>query len=95
MLFQVCGGGPKLSLWHMRSLSVTTVFPLEDSGIHVAMFYDDRILAGGAAPHLYHFSYSGDVFAQVPSSSTSIYSVVCQDSPHKVRILRYLISSAN
>nr|CAD7264090.1 unnamed protein product [Timema shepardi] len=80
----LCGGGPRLSLWHLRTLDVTTAFNLDDNGIHVAMFYDDRVMAGGASPHFYHLNYSGDVYAQVPSSSTTIYSAVYQEFPHKV-----------
>nr|CAD7589232.1 unnamed protein product [Timema genevievae] len=83
----LCGGGPRLSLWHLRTLDVTTSFNLDDNGIHVAMFYDDRVMAGGASPHFYHLNYSGDVYAQVPSSSTTIYSAVYQELPHKVMCL--------
>lgn len=80
----LCGGGPRLSLWHLRSLDVTTAFQLDDSGIHVAMFYDDRIMAGGASPYFYNLNYTGDTYAQIPSSSTSIYSAVYQETPLKV-----------
>ncbi|XP_067010855.2 THO complex subunit 6 [Anabrus simplex] len=80
----ICGGGPKLSLWHLRSMDVTTAFPIEDSGIHVANFYDDRIMAGGSSPHFYHLSYTGDVLAQIPSSSTTVYSAVHQETPFKL-----------
>ncbi|PSN50261.1 hypothetical protein C0J52_02393, partial [Blattella germanica] len=80
----VCGGGPRLSLWHLRSLDVTTAFQLDDAGIHVAMFYDDRIMAGGASPNFYNLNYTGDIYAQIPFSSTCIYSVVYQEQPLKV-----------
>ncbi|KAJ8872615.1 hypothetical protein PR048_026221 [Dryococelus australis] len=83
----LCGGGPRLSLWHLRSMDVMTAFPLEDMGIHVAMFQDDRILVGGTMPHFYHLNYSGKVYAQVPISSTTIYSVAYQESPVKVMCL--------
>ncbi|GLH02264.1 hypothetical protein R5R35_002818 [Gryllus longicercus] len=82
--WMLCGGGPKLSLWHLRSLDVTTSFPLEDTGVHIALFYDDRIMTGGSCPYFYHLSYTGDVLAQIPSSSTSVYSAVYQESPLKV-----------
>jgi hypothetical protein len=61
---------------------------LDDSGIHVAMFYDDRIMAGGANPHFYNLSYTGDTYAQIPSSSTSIYSAVFQETPLKVNSVK-------
>lgn len=50
------------------------------------MFYDDRIMAGGASPHFYNLNYTGDIYAQIPSSSTSIYSAVYQETPLKVKI---------
>ncbi|XP_063239066.1 THO complex subunit 6 [Bacillus rossius redtenbacheri] len=85
--WMVCGGGPRLSLWHLRSMDVMTAFPLDDAGVHVAAFQDDRILVGGTMPHFYHLNYSGAVYAQVPSSSTTVYSVVYQESPVKVMCL--------
>lgn len=85
LFFQLCGGGPKLSLWHLHSLDVTTSFDLQnENGIHVAEFYEDRILAGGAAPYFYQLSYNNDVYAEIPSSSTAVYSVVHQETPNKV-----------
>jgi len=86
--FQLCGGGPRLSLWHLRSLDVTTTFHLDDSGIHVAMFHDDRIMAGGASPYFYNLNYTGDTYAQIPSSSTSIYSAVYEETPVKVNFVQ-------
>jgi hypothetical protein len=50
----------------------------------VALFYDDRIMAGGASPYFYNLSYTGDTYAQIPSSSTSVYSAVFQEIPLKV-----------
>lgn len=80
----LCGGGPRLALWHLHSLDVTTVFPVNDNGIHVVEFYEDRLLAGGESPFLYQFNYNSEVFAEIPSSSTSVYSVVHQKDPYKV-----------
>jgi hypothetical protein len=59
------------------SLDVTTAFQLDDSGTHVAMFYDDCIMAVGVSPYFYNLNYT----AQIPSSSTSIYSAVYQEAP--------------
>lgn len=80
----LCGGGPRLGLWHLRSMEVTTTFKLEDYGIHVAMFYDDGVMAGGASPYFYQMNLSGDIMAQIPSSSTTVYSAVYQEEPWKV-----------
>ena len=43
LYLQVCGGGPHLSMWHMRSLSATTAFKTSDATHSFAMFYDDHV----------------------------------------------------
>ncbi|XP_043859383.1 THO complex subunit 6 homolog [Dromiciops gliroides] len=44
--WMVCGGGPALTLWHLRSATPTTVFPLRAPQKHVT-FYQDLILSAG------------------------------------------------
>lgn len=83
----LCGGGPSLSLWNMRSLSMMTPFPLEDNGIHVARFYDDHVMAGGSSPVFRHLDFSGKIISEVPSSSISVYTEVHQESPYNVMCL--------
>lgn len=81
----VCGGGPRLSLWHLRSMDVTTVFPTPDlKGVHVAKFHEDRIFAGGAGPHFYQFSLNGQIYGQIPTSASTVYSAELQEVPHKI-----------
>lgn len=80
----LCGGGPSLSLWHMRTMEAATVFELPDQGIHVAEIYEERIIAAGAAPHVYHLTYQGETLAKVPTSSNTVYSIVYQETPQKV-----------
>ncbi|KAL0842391.1 hypothetical protein ABMA28_014507 [Loxostege sticticalis] len=80
----VCGGGPRLALWHLRSLDAVTVFDIPDHGIHVSYFHDDCIVAGGTAKHLYQLNYSGEVKVELPVSATTVYSAVLRTSPNKV-----------
>ncbi|XP_029997820.1 THO complex subunit 6 homolog isoform X2 [Sphaeramia orbicularis] len=40
--WMLCGGGPALSLWHLRSLSPTSVFPLTGCQ-RQAVFYQDMV----------------------------------------------------
>lgn len=80
----VCGGGPRLSLWHLRSLDVVTAFDIPDHGIHVSFFYDDCVIAGGTAKHLYQLCYSGDVKVELPVSATTVYSAVLRTTPNKI-----------
>lgn len=79
----MCGGGPRLSLWHFRSLNVSTIFPLDDKGIHVAELYKDNVLAAGRINTFYRMSFNGDSVAVIPTSSVSTYSVVHQEEPFK------------
>ncbi|KAI5641764.1 THO complex subunit 6 [Phthorimaea operculella] len=79
----VCGGGPRLALWHLRSLDAVTVFDIPDHGIHVSYFHDDCVVAGGAAKHLYQLYYSGEVKVELPVSSTTVYSAILRTSPNK------------
>lgn len=41
--FQICGGGPKLSAWHLRSLSSTTVFDTPGACQQHVLFYEDTV----------------------------------------------------
>lgn len=84
----ICGGGPYLSLWHLRSMDMLTNFSsIKDSGIHVCRFYDDRILAGGTSPYFYHLSVNGDIYVQLETSALTVYSAAFQDTPHQVMCL--------
>ena len=80
----LCGGGPSLSLWHIRTMEAATVFHLPDEGIHVANIYEERVIAAGAAPHVYHLTYQGETLAKVPTSSNTVYSIIYQETPQKV-----------
>ncbi|XP_044271762.1 THO complex subunit 6 [Tribolium madens] len=77
----LCGGGPRLSLWHLRSLNVSTVFPIDDKGIHVAEIYQDRIFAGGRSSLFYQMSFNGDIITEIPTSPVTSYSAVHQEEP--------------
>lgn len=42
-VLQVCGGGPSLALWHLRSLCPTTVFDAPKCHPYAAHFYEDTV----------------------------------------------------
>ncbi|MEE6522370.1 hypothetical protein FKM82_020884 [Ascaphus truei] len=46
--WMVCGGGPMLTLWHLRSVTPTTVFPIQESQQQV-MFYQDMVLTAAGS----------------------------------------------
>ncbi|XP_026471721.1 THO complex subunit 6-like [Ctenocephalides felis] len=80
----LCGGGPKLSLWHLRSLEMVTVYDLPNCGIHVTSFVDDHILAAGASGHVYQMAYDGTLISDITATPTAVYSVVHRNMPNKV-----------
>ncbi|XP_043282650.1 THO complex subunit 6 [Venturia canescens] len=80
----LCGGGPNLSLWHLRTMEAAMIFDLPDDGIHVAEIYEERIIAGGAMPNIYHLTYHGEILAKVPTSSSTVYNIVFRETPLKL-----------
>lgn len=79
----LCGGGPRPSLYHLRSLECSTIFGVANT-IHVSGFLDDIVyLGGGDNSHLLQFNLKGDITAEIPVSCSSIYSVVSQTTPEK------------
>lgn len=78
----ICGGGTAPGLWHLRSMECTTAFNFIRP-VRVAGFLDDSIYIGGDYNQLCHFSMKGEIIAEIPVSSPSIYSVVAQNKPEK------------
>ncbi|XP_075999061.1 THO complex subunit 6 homolog [Genypterus blacodes] len=84
--WMLCGGGPSLSLWHLRSLSPTSIFPL--SGCQrQATFYQDMILAVGDGPHVSHCLLGGDVKAQIPCLPQSLNTLALNTNSTEHRVL--------
>lgn len=81
---KLCGGGPSLSLWHLRTMEAATIFDLPDQGIHEARIYEERIITGGTMPNIYHLNYQGEILAEVPTSSCTVYNIVYQEKPQRV-----------
>ncbi|XP_048477063.1 THO complex subunit 6 homolog, partial [Rhincodon typus] len=82
----VCGGGPALSLWHLRSVTPTTVYPLQGSQLQ-AMFYQDLILTAGDGPVISHCQVSGDVKTEVPCTPASVYSLRINERSQEHKVL--------
>ncbi|XP_065226986.1 THO complex subunit 6 homolog [Planococcus citri] len=74
--WMVCGGGVRLSLWNLRNMdSPMTVFNnTKDRGIHIAQFYQDRILAGGCSSCFSVLSYNDELHTGIETSSNPVYS---------------------
>ncbi|XP_053551028.1 THO complex subunit 6 homolog isoform X2 [Bombina bombina] len=91
--WMVCGGGPLLTLWHLRSVTPTTVFPIQESQLQV-QFYQDMILCAGQAPHVNHCQINGDIRAQIPSSLRCIYSLSVNEGSQENKVLTVAGSSS-
>lgn len=78
----VCGGGPRFGLWHLRSNEVTQVFDFPGK-VHVSAFIEDLIVVGGEHQKLNQYNFNGDLVAEVPVSSSSIYSLTYASNPTK------------
>lgn len=85
--YLVCGGGPRLSLWHYRFLMNSIIFPIDDKGIHVAEIYNDKILAGGRSELFYQMSFTGNIISEIPVSAVTVYSAIYQKDPFEVLVL--------
>ncbi|XP_021239520.1 THO complex subunit 6 homolog [Numida meleagris] len=83
--WMVCGGGPALTLWHLRSVTPTTVFPLPPGQQHV-LFHQDLVLACGQGPALHQLQLSGELRGRVPCTPPAL-RCLCLHPPapeHKV-----------
>jgi THO complex subunit 6 len=80
----VCGGGPRLGLWHLRTLSPSVTLPPGDVEARAVSIHDDTLLCGGRKV-VYQTNLTGEVTAEVAVSSTVTYSLAWQHSgDHKL-----------
>ncbi|PWA28971.1 hypothetical protein CCH79_00019812 [Gambusia affinis] len=86
MAMQLCGGGPSLSLWHLRSLSPTSVFPLSGCQRRAA-FHQDMILAVGDGAFVSHCLLGGEVKGQIPCTPPSLNTLQLNTKSSEHRVL--------
>lgn len=79
----LCGGGPKFSLWNLRSLEFSTIYDYPGTA-HVSGSTDDIVYVAGDCSDLYQFSLNGDITAKINASGPAVYSVACQLEPFKI-----------
>uniref|UniRef100_A0A667XLX2 THO complex 6 n=1 Tax=Myripristis murdjan TaxID=586833 RepID=A0A667XLX2_9TELE len=84
--WMLCGGGPSLSLWHLRSLSPTSIFSLPGCQ-RQATFYQDMILTVGEGPCVSHCLLGGDVKAQIPCTPQSLNTLALNTNSTEHRVL--------
>jgi THO complex subunit 6 len=82
--WMACGGGPRLALWHLRTLAPAVTIPPVETEAKTASFHDDIIMCGGRKV-VYQANFSGEVKAEVGVSFSTTYSLAWQDTEsHKV-----------
>ncbi|XP_068761888.1 THO complex subunit 6 homolog [Montipora capricornis] len=90
----VCGGGPSLSMWHLRTMTCTSV--LQTSSVQqAAVFHDDLILSAGSEPSIFHWQLNGDLKSQVPCTPNSVFAIEVNDKSPTNKVLVVGGSSAN
>lgn len=71
----VCGGGPTMSAWHLRTLAPTTVFDTPGVSQNVAIFHDEFIMSAGSAPCMNHWRLDGKLQSSIPCTPSSVFSL--------------------
>ncbi|XP_046855243.1 THO complex subunit 6 homolog [Xenia sp. Carnegie-2017] len=79
--WMACGGGPRLSLWHLSSYTCTSVMDTPESTQHAVVFHRDLILSAGQSPFIYNWQTNGDLKTKVPVSASTLYSININRSP--------------
>lgn len=85
--WMACGGGPKASLWYLRSMSLAAPLPVPDSSTHQVLFHDDQVMCAGSDGHIHHWSLNGTAKSHIPSSIGTIYSVAVNSKSSKAKVL--------
>ncbi|XP_014246386.1 THO complex subunit 6 [Cimex lectularius] len=92
--WMVCGGGPGLGLWHLRTLEMMSIFnSTSDNIFHITKLQGGSVLAGGSGNHFYQLSYTGQVLSKLQTSSSTIYSALYTTTPNEVLTLAGASSS--
>lgn len=84
--WMLCGGGPYLSLWHLRSMSPTSIFPLAGCQ-RQAVFHQDMILSVGEGQCVSHCLLGGEVKAQIPCTPHSLNTLAFNLNSTEHRVL--------
>lgn len=84
--WMLCGGGPSLSLWHLRSMSPTSIFSLAGCQRQAA-FYQDMILSVGEGQCVSHCLLGGEIKAQIPCTPHSLNTLALNLNSTDHRVL--------
>jgi len=81
--WMVCGGGPTLSLWHLRSLSCNVTFPTPTASQNCVLFHQDLIVSAGTEAVVNRWGFNGEEESKISTSPFAIYSLMPSTSAEK------------
>ncbi|XP_070571910.1 THO complex subunit 6 homolog isoform X2 [Ptychodera flava] len=83
----ICGGGPSLTSWHMRSLSPTAVFSTPNICQQSVLFHEDMVISGGTSAHIYHWNINGDLRSSIPCTQSCVYDIGINTHSENYKVL--------
>lgn len=94
--WMVCGGGTHfLSLWHLPSLTSSTVMPTGGTP-QAALFNDNEIVSVGNESKVYHWGKTNGILrSTAESKSSSLFSVAYNKEPVHLQVLAVSGNSPN
>jgi len=78
---KVCGGGPALSSWHLRTMSrgVTFETPNSEATFNISHIYTDLVISGGSVSSVYSWYLNGKLYSEIETYATSVYSIAISE----------------
>lgn len=74
--WMIAGGGPKLTIWHLRSLKpMNTIEPDQSYIPNTCVLYDNQILTGGNRNRLYNYSFDNKLKREIITTPTCVYDI--------------------
>ncbi|KAK3604043.1 hypothetical protein CHS0354_006722 [Potamilus streckersoni] len=91
---EICGGGPRMSAWYLRSLTMSATFDTPGACQQFIMFNEDTVISAGTEAFVNHWYMNGDCKSRVPCTPTSVFSVAINRESENNRVLCVAGSSA-
>lgn len=75
--WMICGGGPKLALWHLRSMKPMSAPEFEDELFvpNVCKIYQNQILSGGNSKRLYIHTFENKLKTEINTTINCIFDI--------------------
>jgi len=86
--WMICGGGPKLSMWHLRSMKPMSVLePFSSYMAKVCVLNENEILTGGNKNCLYTYSFDNKLKSEITTSTSFIYDVAINNASKSNKVM--------